>query len=74
MILSIEIHVREEIHTVDTLPEMEAYVLEKIREWFSNLEDHGPLSITLSKIEDRGPPTIGINISESVRTNEALGN
>jgi hypothetical protein len=73
MILSIEIHVREVIQVVDTLPALEAYVLERIREWFNNSEDQLPLSITLSKKEDRGPPTLGINISENIRMTEALG-
>jgi hypothetical protein len=68
---SLEIKVKDNINIHDSLDEAVCAVEKIIREWF-NSEDSSPLTITLSKIEDRGPPALGINVNDGIKTKEAL--
>ena len=71
--MKIEIQVYDQITVVESLGDVTAYVTEAIREWYNNPESDPKLVITLSKIEDRAPPAIGINVSEIISMKEAFG-
>lgn len=68
---SLEIKVKDEIKVYDNLEEGLFNVEKIIHEWFVS-GDNSPLTITLSKVEDRGPPALGINVTDSVKAKEAL--
>lgn len=70
--MTLEIKVRDTICVIDSLPQAEEFVLQAIREWYANENDQAPLTITLSKLDDRGPPTLGIYVRENVRHAERL--
>lgn len=71
MTVTLEIKVRDEIKVFDSVEKAEEYVFETIRNWYES-EEQSPLTITLSKIADRGPPTLSVVINESIKTKDVL--
>lgn len=68
----LEIRVSESITIADSLEKALRIVLEKIEEW-SKSESTIPLSVKITKVEDRGPPTLEINVQETIKTKAAFG-
>jgi len=69
--MNLEVKVKEEIQVFDIFENAIRYIINEIKKWFES-EDQRPITIIVSKNSERGPPTLGVNISERVRTNEAL--
>jgi hypothetical protein len=68
---TLEIKVFDTITTVDTLVQAVEYVIEVIRKWFTS-DDKQPLDISLKKLEDRGPPSLKINVTDTVSAKGGL--
>lgn len=68
---ALEIRVQDIIIVGETLEKALQEVERLIREWFAS-EDRNPLTITLSKMEDRGPPALGINVFDAVSAKGGL--
>jgi hypothetical protein len=67
----LEIKINEVCHTVDSYEEAVEFVVAEIKRWF-NSSDETPLTLALTKIINRGPPTLEISIGERLPTKEAL--
>lgn len=71
--MTLKIHVKETIRVCEKLQEAENFVIGEIRRWFLDPNQKTPLKITLEKIEDRGPPTLGIHVSDVMDLSERFG-
>ena len=68
----LEIHVFDQVKIADNLKEAKRYIMHAVREWYKS-DVAEPLKIEVRKIEDRGPPTLSINVNEEVITETAFG-
>ncbi len=68
---ALEIRVYDTVITCETLEKAEQFVLETIRNWYAS-ESKIPLTITLSKIEDRGPPALNVNVNDGIGAKTGL--
>ena len=68
---ALEINVCDLISVCDTLEQAEQVVLEFIRRWYVS-GDNKPLTITIKKIESRGPPVVKINVADVMKVQGAM--
>jgi len=67
----LEINVNDEIFTADGFSKAVKIIRKAILKWFRS-NDQKPLTINLKKIEDRGPPALGINVNDGIGTRSGL--
>ena len=68
---SLQINVREVVTIVDTLPQFKEVIAKIVNDWFLS-DDKEPLAVTLTKIEARGPPALGISVGDSITVRHSL--
>ena len=67
----LEIHVKDEIKVVDSVAQAEKYIIEKIRAHFSlPFEQQTPFTIRIENKATRGPPDLGIHVSDTIKTKD----
>ena len=71
MIETLEIKVNDTITIRDTLQDTIDYITSIVKEWYWS-DSKEPLSITVKKNPPRGPPALGINVSDSVQAEGGL--
>ncbi len=67
----LEINVNDEIFTADGFSKAVKIIRKAILKWFRS-NDQKPLIISLKKIEDRGPPALGINVNDGIGASGGL--
>ena len=69
--ITLEVTVNEKVTVIDKIMDAISYLVKAIQEWiFSNNKE--PLSISIKKIEARGPPVLGISVGDSSRIKTGL--
>ena len=68
---TLEIHVEENVHVVDSIPQV-VRVIEKIIQDFIESEQE-VVVIEIRKQPTRGPPDLGINVSDGVGVTDVFG-
>lgn len=68
---SLEISVFDTITTIDTLAGAIEFVVETIKKWFAS-DDIRALQMTLTKVQRRGPPALGINVNDTISAKGGL--
>ena len=68
----IEIKVFEEVIIADGLKKAIVIIMKLFKAWYRS-ESNSPLNISLKKLEDRGPPTLEIKVTDKVITKSAFG-
>lgn len=57
---------------MDSLPEAEKYILEALKNYVASPDQNIPLTITITRIEERGPPSLGVNVGDTIVARSAL--
>jgi len=68
---TLEIKVNDIVFVADTFSKVMKIIRKAILKWF-NSDDEEPLSFSLRKIEDRGPPSLGIDVLDGIGTRSGL--
>jgi len=69
--VNLEIQVFEQVSVVDSIVDAIRVIKDAIKKWIDSGDQH-PLKITISKINSRGPPSLGVAVGESVRIKDRL--
>lgn len=59
---ALNIHVKDTQYVFDSLPQAIFHVQKIIEEWFAS-DSTIPLTITLTKVDNKGPPTLKVNVN-----------
>lgn len=67
----LEIRVFDTVIACETLQQTLEYIEQIIRDWFIS-DSEIPLSIVLTKLDDRGPPVLEINVNDQIKAEGGL--
>jgi hypothetical protein len=68
----IEVKVKEKITVIDSVGEVMKLLHELVEDWVKIGDQKEPMVITIKKVEDRGPPALGVSVSETMKVKSAL--
>lgn len=68
----LEILVSDQVRIFDDLDNALEYLVQVVKEWYLSDEEL-PLEIMLKKGDNKSPPTLSININDSVKTKAVFG-
>lgn len=67
----LNIKVSDTVHAYDSIEEALPALIKFVSDWY-NSDDKQPLQITLTKIEGRAPPALGIYVGDTMKTEDIL--